>query len=607
MRRFISFLGSVLFTLFAVTPVRSEMSDLRNMMLPAIMTGDFAKLEEMADQCRNKETRFPDGEWTLAYYYGTFDVLMSGDQLDQQLKQWTNTYEKWREAYPTSPTPVIAHARVLVAHAWSIRGNGVASDVWKQDHDKFAAEIVAAKALLENNRNIASKDPQWYAALTTIYQASGAPLDERVALVNEASDKFPYYYPTYYAALDALHPKWRGSYEAMRKLVGNTVERTEAQDGQSLYARYYLAMIDDADTLRDNPPDMALLKRGANELLERYPDVSNIQRVSKLACQLRDAEWAKERWAALAPFSGPTFSKEINPASTCGWAVRRALQKPWEHAHVVPEPEAAPYGIKPLGEDFGEQQRLAQAILEKTFARGSVEALKQSAMGELRDGRIELPDLIIESWEQAVASEFSVDRMILHLKASLSNSLTADELNEVAKFYSSPVGMKIAEAEDNFSRNQPAALSDVQGVDNAFADLKRDRERFFAINDITGQVQSDRSLSDTVLAKSLGASVAIQGLASDGSQPRSAEELWQALERERPQIASQSGPLRMASFHLCYSAFSTIELKQYVAFLQTTAGRKYVAASVHAMGEALLAEMYGVGREASRKFKDRGI
>ena len=293
----------------------------------AINSRDYASLESLASKYRTEKSRLPEGKWLLTNYYDAIDNILEGGDSEEKFKKWTETSTEWMAAYPYSPTPYVAHAIVLVKHAWKKRGSRYAEKVWKDDWAPFFAGINEARQLLERHKQIASVDPQWYAEMVIIYNALGVETPELLDLVREGTEKEPYYYPMYSAAFWYFSPQWHGDADKMDRWADIATEQTAAKDGQSMYARLYFNAHWKFGRQFTNrvKPDIARLRRATQDLLKKYPSFNNFSQAWTTACDSGAAEWAREQHAITfaSGVFGSSLPKEIDPNGNCGWAVEQ--------------------------------------------------------------------------------------------------------------------------------------------------------------------------------------------------------------------------------------------------------------------------------------------
>jgi hypothetical protein len=159
------------------TSKESELSirdNIETEIASAFPSGNFAKLEKSYNNYRQRTSRTPSGLWKLGVFYNgiTFEQLYSSK--DQA--SWKKVEEqalKWIEQYPKLPAPYIFYSKLLISRAFDFRGEGYSSSVSPNSWKLFHQNIALARAVLEDNKEFASNDPEWYATMVDIAKKSG--------------------------------------------------------------------------------------------------------------------------------------------------------------------------------------------------------------------------------------------------------------------------------------------------------------------------------------------------------------------------------------------------------------------------------------------------
>ncbi|AXQ29879.1 DUF4034 domain-containing protein [Solimonas sp. K1W22B-7] len=258
---------------------------------------DFAALSGLAARYRKGE-RTESGLWKLSLFYvGIEQVAQDTRGKEIPWRATLKTAADWATARPDDPTPRVVQAKLMIARAWQFRGGDWASRVPQQNMDAFHAELRRAEAHLLQYKAMASQDPEWYRCMLGV--ANGLSWDrERFAgLVDEATQKHPYYYEIYFAALEYLTPRWHGSDRQIDDFVAFAVSRTQPVEGGGLYARIYwfASQIEYGDRLaKDSLLDWRRMKGGIADVLKRYPDQWNINNFGRFACLAGDRATTRE-------------------------------------------------------------------------------------------------------------------------------------------------------------------------------------------------------------------------------------------------------------------------------------------------------------------------
>jgi hypothetical protein len=180
----------------------------------SFISQDFPRLEEMSGRFRSEKSRTPSGLWQLTWFYVGIDSLaerqkqaaLNGD-IDGPFELIESTTRKWMRKFPDSPAAHIVHAGVLIDHGWAYRGGDYASKVKPEAWVPFRKYIAMAREHLEKHKEVASRDPRWYEIMLTIARAQSWERGEFEKLLEEAVNREPLFYQTYFVALEYLMPK----------------------------------------------------------------------------------------------------------------------------------------------------------------------------------------------------------------------------------------------------------------------------------------------------------------------------------------------------------------------------------------------------------------
>lgn len=256
----------------------------------ALWNKRFNKLEALADRFRNSKTRTPSGLWELGFYYEGVrrfyrEVASTGSgDADRFLREWL-------EAYPDSPTPRIALAVGLIERAWIIRGTGYASTVSSASWKPFKETVEQARQALLQSKEVSALDPHWYTAMAEVGMLQSWSLDEFSALIDEALDREPLYFDTYFVAVNRYLPKWGGNTLLVEEFARQAVARTRGTEGSALYARVYWSASGGQyrdDIFEDSLADWAEMSRGIDDVVAAYPDRWNLNHFAHFACLAGD-------------------------------------------------------------------------------------------------------------------------------------------------------------------------------------------------------------------------------------------------------------------------------------------------------------------------------
>lgn len=321
--------------LFVVMDARANEIEQRNAIAADVRalveSRDFAALDALAVRYRNPAERTGSGVWKLeSYYTGLADAITSRRPSDAFRKKQAAFVDDWITARPNSASARLAAAILLENHAWNIRGRGYARTVREQDWAPFRDYIERARMYLEQHKSIADVDPHWYASMQRIANSQGWPAERFQQLFEEGTGKYPGYYALYFTATVYLLPKWNGSAQSIDDFARRAMRGTAAEEGAGMYTRIYWVAID--SQFRDGFPenskvDWALMKKGIDDVIAKYPDDWNIQNFAYFSCLAGD----KTKAAALLARMGEQPDMEVWDSmerfTQChSWATRTRLK-----------------------------------------------------------------------------------------------------------------------------------------------------------------------------------------------------------------------------------------------------------------------------------------
>ena len=257
--------------------------------------GDFAGLEALAAEYRDKQSRTQSGVWKLTAFYSGFHAKARfGGKDDPRWKEMSDTLHNWQLAYPESPTPVIANAVVMKRYAKTLKPVVIfqRASTSEMEDAAFVAALEADKAYLERHKSIAARDPHYYVVWSNLAFALGTDAAEFFDTVEEGMRVHPDYYQLYFAAMDYHAPQLRGDAKAVEAFANMAAERTKAEDGFGLYARVYwyaMSAYFGEDMFRRSMINWPKMSRGIDDILAHYPDQWNINNFALVSCLAGDA------------------------------------------------------------------------------------------------------------------------------------------------------------------------------------------------------------------------------------------------------------------------------------------------------------------------------
>lgn len=294
------------------------------------MSANFAALEQAAGAYRKEKSRTVSGNWKLTLFYNGIDEAIDAYELQSERDVAYDALDKladdWVAKFPDSPTGHIVRSRVLTRRAWAHRGSGYASTVSDEAWPRFHKYIAAARANLEANKAVASVDPKWYEEMLIVARAQGWEQDQVEKLLDEALDREPVYYQTYFMALEGLLPKWGGGLDEIEEFAQDAARRTSQLEGQGMYARVYWFASQTQfknDIFKNSFVDWPQMKAGFEDIIRRYPDAWNLNNYAYFSCMARD----KAKTAELLERIGTSVVRQAwKPLALKGECARWAVQ-----------------------------------------------------------------------------------------------------------------------------------------------------------------------------------------------------------------------------------------------------------------------------------------
>ena len=287
----------------------------------ALLQGEqFAQLETLADELRQKKSRTASGVWQLTSFYAGIQTAVNAKP--DEAERWQaaeRLVEKWLSGYSGQPTPHLAYAQLLMNHGWRIRGDGYASTVKPENWRPFHEYVEKARVYLEDHKSVASRDPHWYVMMAEIARVQSWPEADFRKMLLEGLELEPYFYQTYFAAIDYYAPKWGGSAAAIEAFAKESLERTKDVEGFGMYARIYWYASQtqyNRNLFSRSLVDWPTMKKGIDDVLRRYPDGWNLNNFAKFACLAKDKAKTAELLARVhtdfvpeAWWPGPLFRR----------------------------------------------------------------------------------------------------------------------------------------------------------------------------------------------------------------------------------------------------------------------------------------------------------
>ncbi|WP_244178262.1 DUF2059 domain-containing protein [Marinobacter shengliensis] len=220
------------------------------------------------------------------------------------------------------------------------------------------------------------------------------------------------------------------------------------------------------------------------------------------------------------------------------------------------------------------------------MSQGIRDGLKQSG---------QVPPMVADTIGYVVSSSYRAEDIERKLVASLDESLTSKQLEEVYAWYQTPVAQKISRAE--IAVSAPSAWSEVRNrageLNEAYKGTARERlfDRFDRASRAT------ETTVDTTIAVQLGLATAMAALSSDSVHY---ERLRQRLENQRGMLQGMVGQQVYDSYLYTYRDISVQELGLYLDFLESESGKRFTEVVTESIQASITDPIETIGSQLAR-------
>jgi hypothetical protein len=273
---------------------RAETPELTTKTTLAFWTGDFAALDKENERLKHGKHLYPDGGAERESFDRGLGAVIDNkvDHNEPYLRELEALTLEWATEHPTSSLAHVLHARVLVAHAWSYRGNGYAKDVPPEAWADFRNYLQRAAKYLQDHADVALTDSSAHDLLLTIGTGLSWDRDTLKAIQQEGLKRNPDDVILYFAMLKPLLPKWGGNLKALDRYIREATQQTQAEYGMGMYARLYSAAADEDfghALFEDSLVDWPTMKKGYEDMQARFPNSpARRNHFALMACLAKD-------------------------------------------------------------------------------------------------------------------------------------------------------------------------------------------------------------------------------------------------------------------------------------------------------------------------------
>lgn len=386
------------------TAIRSE---LKLEAARLLEQGDIAGYDQRATELRRTKQKTPAGIWELSLFYKGPDNWPAKQPLAPIWARIEAQTEAYLQQHPDSPSAVVAHARILVTHAWVYRGGDWGRNLSSAQRDGFASYLERARSVLDGHREVGSRDPEWYSLRIQVMNGQDADRESILALAGRALDLEPTYQPVAYVTSNALLPKWGGSVQSLNRFVALAIEKSSGEQGHQAYARimFNIARGDAKPwaALHDLRVQWPVLRSSLDEIARAYPDPWNWNATRAMACLMGSQADFDAALSRSTP--DPVSVAWFDSASTwteCAQRQNMARESPFNRwmQSVLSTPPSPTFVLAGAGGAL-----LAVALVYLTRRRSSAESQPSDSFGSPSSGDGQFPRYypVSPGWRAGIA------------------------------------------------------------------------------------------------------------------------------------------------------------------------------------------------------------
>ncbi len=121
----------------------------------------------------------------------------------------------WIDRYPSSAIAHIIRGAFYISHAWEARGGGWSKDVKPEAWSIFNKRLNKAQTDLDRAHELDPQSPHAPRQMMRFNKQIGGSAEKQELLFQQVISRAPTFYYAYRSELEALMPKWGGTWEAM--------------------------------------------------------------------------------------------------------------------------------------------------------------------------------------------------------------------------------------------------------------------------------------------------------------------------------------------------------------------------------------------------------
>ena len=276
---------------------------------------------------------------------------------------------------------------------------------------------------------------------------------------------------------------------------------------------------------------------------------------------------------------------------------------------------AEPPATQATAEDLAQRKTLATEVSALMNYEPSIEDWKKTLIASQNFSQCgcavpeDMRAKLNEAWAKAVSEEFKAREVLSNLEFALATELTTGELRQAIAFRKSPLGLKMAAAEEanRISRSNEDPAVELARLTKLGRKLDAMPARKAQLQRIVKLVGGSANLAETMITLSIGTALGATAVASDDQPRMSHGEIVSMIEAARPQMEQAFEPMMVPMYGSLYERLTDKELKALADELDKPQSRKFVAVSNEAFKTGLRAQALKMGQRFGHEMKAEKI
>lgn len=252
--------------------------------------------------------------------------------------------------------------------------------------------------------------------------------------------------------------------------------------------------------------------------------------------------------------------------------------------------------LEKLYEKAGWQKAIEQ--IPASIQQGFDQRLANDPSAQAMDGRL------ADALKKSFAAVFVPGQMKAIFLDEFRTRLTKNDVELALEWVESPLGSKIKKAEEVAS--DPGFIKKLPPFLRELRKSPPSPDRLNVLGRLDRATKSSETAVEIAMGVGLASAVAMVAALPDGPRT-SMSQLQAAIERSRPQIETMIRTQMGAYFLYMYRAVSIAELETYLAFFETTAGKKLNDAGIAGLVKALLTSIAKLEGAIAKELRARKI